>query len=48
MTLKNHSKVLHTIKIKEHDIHALKIKYEGNKHKILRLCKKKKKGKKDN
>ena len=46
MTLKNHSKVLHTIKIKEHDIHALKIKYEGNKQKILRLCKKKKKRKK--
>ena len=44
MTLKNHSKVLHTIKIKEHDIHAL-IKYEGNKHKILRLCKKKKRKK---
>ena len=43
MTLKNHSKALHTIKIKEHDIHALKIKYEGKKHKILRLCKKKKK-----
>lgn len=38
---KNQSKVLHTIKITEHYIQAWKIEYEGNKHRILRLCFKK-------
>lgn len=35
---KNQSKVLHTIKITEHDIQAWKIEYEGKKHRIVRLC----------
>ena len=29
MTINNHSKALQTIKIKEHDMQALKLKYEG-------------------
>ena len=29
MTINNHYKALHTIKIKEHGMQALKLKYEG-------------------